>query len=169
MKPAVPYGFCIFGLALIVALGGCGSSEDQITDTDTETERSQETSAADAGQQDSRADTESKSGPGIEDTLDGAALADKHIAANELHLREPPLPYPPWHSRYSQLLKERCQVTITVVDRAPLSSADLEYNEAMKAEIEKRHGPGAIGKCMDDAQKKPAAQAEVLPGGPSSR
>lgn len=148
---------CVYGLSF--AMSGCGSPENQTEDTVSErSQRVSETASDGSSQRDvdtisAKANSDSEA----EKALDGTALAEQHIAANELHLREPPLPYPPWHTKYSRLLKDRCQVTITVVDRAPLSAADRDYNDAMKAEIEKRHGASAIGKCMDDAQKKPTA------------
>jgi hypothetical protein len=153
----------VYGLSVSIAISGCGSPENQTEDTGSDQSQGVSETASEGGSQ-RNADTTSvdakpNSDGEARETLDGAELAEKHIAANELHLREPPLPYPPWYTKYSQLLKDRWQVTITVVDRAPLTAADLDYNAAMKAEIEKRHGPGAIGKCMDDAQKKPTAPA----------
>jgi len=152
---------------LVVAVflfAGCQPADEETTETgsstgesavetgDTEDNSSGTAESGNASESDEASHRNSKTG-GDSPKLDGAALAAKHIEANQLHLREPPLPYPPWYSRYSALLKERCQVTITVVDRAPLNGDDLAYNEAMMAEIEKRFGRGIVGKCRDDAQK----------------
>ena len=151
-------------LVAVFLFAGCQPADEETTETGSSTGESA-AGAGDTGDN-SSGTTESGHSSGSGEAsrqknetgegsteLDGAALAAKHIEANELHLREPPLPYPPWYSCYSALLKERCKVTITVVDRAPLNGDDLAYNEAMMAEIEKRFGKGIVGKCRDDAQK----------------
>lgn len=155
----------LFELSLLLAVAllsaGCQPADEWTTETGSSTgESADETGNESSGTAESENSTESEgaaqqTSETDEDSqkLDGAALAAKHIEANELHLREPPLPYPPWYGRYSALLKERCQVTITVVDRAPLNGDDLAYNEVMMAEIEKRFGKGIVGQCRDDAQK----------------
>ena len=87
----------------------------------------------------------------------GAAAARQSIERGDpLVLKEyPPLPYPPGHNIYTDLLKERCQVQWELVRPGELPEQDFiqqvqGWNVVVEEEIRKRHGPA----IMDDLYKE---------------
>lgn len=90
----------------------------------------------------------------------GTAAATQDIANDVLKLQEyqPPLS-PPWHAKYVQLLKERCNVEWEEVQGPGNISDSLRegvnaYNEVMQVEIERRFGADILDKLRAEAQGK---------------
>jgi hypothetical protein len=89
-----------------------------------------------------------------------AAVAD--IEAGKLKLKSMPLPAPPWHGRYVELLKKECGVEWETVSEATADPiAEMGgYDDVMTAEIEHRFGKGILGKLLEKAEK---AEREAAP------
>ncbi|MCM2374721.1 hypothetical protein [Aporhodopirellula aestuarii] len=91
-------------------------------------------------------------------TKDAAAS----IAAGYITLKEyPPLPAPPGHDEYIQLLRERCNVTYEVVSDVPQGVSKNDFiqevrcwNEVMEAEIRMKHGEAVFTKLHDLATER---------------
>lgn len=89
----------------------------------------------------------------------GATDAASAIAAGKLKLKEyPPLPYPPGHGEYLQLLRDRCGIEYEVV-KLPAGVDENDFimevqgwNEVMKAEIKRQHGADIFGRLEAEAQ-----------------
>lgn len=93
---------------------------------------------------------------------DGAAKATADattaVAAGKLLLKEyPPLPSPPGHSLYVELLKQRCSVDYQV-PALPAGVSDTEFmaqvqawNAVMEAAIEKKFGAGFLTQLRNEA------------------
>jgi len=85
-----------------------------------------------------------------------AALGD--LQAGKLKQKSFPLPAPPWHARYVELLKKECGVEWeTLTGEATLKKITelAGYNDVMRVEIEHRFGRD----ILDTLQKK--AEAEL--------
>jgi hypothetical protein len=100
----------------------------------------------------------------------GAREAADAIAAGTLKLKEyPPLPSPPGHQEYVELLRERCGVGYEV-PRLPPGVAEAGFiqevrgwNEAVKAKVKQKHGAGIFEQLHEEARKR--WQEKVNPGG----
>lgn len=89
----------------------------------------------------------------------GRAEAADAIAKDKLLLKEyPPLPAPAWHSEYIKLLKERCKCDYQVIQEQNLPKAQVDeinaWNEAMTAELIRRHGPKIMMELHAEAEKR---------------
>jgi hypothetical protein len=100
----------------------------------------------------------------------GAREAADAIAAGTLKLKEyPPLPSPPGHQEYVELLRERCGVGYEVPRLPPgVAQADFiqevrGWNEAVKAKVKQKHGAGIFEQLHEEARKR--WQEKVNPGG----
>jgi len=90
----------------------------------------------------------------------GAEAAREAIGRGEpLRLLEyPPLPYPPGHNIYTDLLKERCQVEWEI-GRPGDTAEDIYiqhvqgWNSAVEEEIRKRFGPAIMDDLYQEAQQ----------------
>ena len=90
----------------------------------------------------------------------GAEAARQSIERGDpLVLKEyPPLPYPPGHSIYTDLLKERCQVDWKLVRPGEVPEElfiqEVQgWNVAIEAEIRKRHGPTIMDDLYSESQQ----------------
>jgi hypothetical protein len=89
---------------------------------------------------------------------DGAAKATADAAAGILLLKEyRPLPSPPGHSLYVELLKQRCGVDYQV-PALPAGVSETEFidqvqawNAVMTAAIEKKFGAGILTQLRNEA------------------
>lgn len=88
----------------------------------------------------------------------GKADAEAEIARNKLLLKEyPPSPAPPWQGDYVKLLQERCKCDYQVIQGKLAKAQEDEikgWNEAMNAELVRRHGANIIANLQDEAQKQ---------------
>ena len=91
---------------------------------------------------------------------DGAEAAREAIGRGEpLRLLEyPPLPYPPGHNIYTDLLKERCQVEWEIGRPGDLPEELYiqhvqGWNSAVEAEIRKRFGPSVMDDLYQESQQ----------------
>jgi hypothetical protein len=87
----------------------------------------------------------------------GRADAADAIAKEKLLWKEyPPLPGPAWHGEYIKLLKERCKCDYQVI-QGPLAKDQEDeikgWNEAINAELIRRHGPNILGDLQAEAEK----------------
>jgi hypothetical protein len=94
---------------------------------------------------------------GPKPTSGGILDAQKDIAAGKLMLFEEPIPAPAWYGDYHQALKDK-GIEVKVGSEAQLTTNEKTYNQTMTAEIEKRHGPGIVGKLRQEAQDKHEAK-----------
>ena len=91
----------------------------------------------------------------------GVAEARESIAAGKLKLKEyPPLPSPPYHGKYIQLLREKCQVEYENV-KVPQGVTEADFilevrgwNETMESEIKRKFGEEIFDELLAEAQKK---------------
>lgn len=91
----------------------------------------------------------------------GVEEAASAIAAGQLKLKEyPPLPSPPGHGEYVQLLRERCGVEYEVPKLPPgVTKADFiqevrGWNDTMRAEIMRKFGPGILQQLQEEGRKR---------------
>ncbi|MDP7205518.1 MAG: hypothetical protein QGH11_08120 [Pirellulaceae bacterium] len=90
----------------------------------------------------------------------GAEAAGEAIERGEplRRLEYPPLPYPPGHNIYTDLLKERCQVEWEI-GRPGDMAEDIYiqhvqgWNSAVEEEIRKRFGPSIMEDLYQEAQQ----------------
>lgn len=90
----------------------------------------------------------------------GAKDAADAIAADQLMLKEyPPLPYPPGHGEYVQLLRDRCGVAYEV-PRLPPGVAEADFvqevhgwNETMEAELKRKFGNDIFERLQEEARR----------------
>jgi hypothetical protein len=80
--------------------------------------------------------------------LKGMKAAVVDIEAGKLKLKSRPLPDPPWHDRYVELLTNECGVEWETVKGTSVDRI---------AEIEFRFGKGIIEKLQEKAQERPAS------------
>ena len=100
----------------------------------------------------------------------GVREATAAIAAGQFKLKEyPPLPYPPGHLEYVELLRERCGVEYEVLKLPSGVSKDVfiqevrGWNDTMNAEIRRKFGAGIFGELEQEARKQ--WKGEVHPKG----
>ena len=82
-----------------------------------------------------------------------AALAD--LQAGKLKQQSFPIPPPPWHGQYLELLKKECGVEWETVDPKGdnRGRAELDgYNDVMRVEIEHRYEGGILDKLKKRAE-----------------
>jgi hypothetical protein len=91
----------------------------------------------------------------------GVQEAASAISAGQLKLKEyPPLPSPPGHGEYVQLLRERCGVEYELPDPPPgITKADFiqevrGWNDTMRAEIIRKFGPGIFEQLQEEGRKR---------------
>jgi hypothetical protein len=88
----------------------------------------------------------------------GAVEAADAIAKDKLLLKEyPPLPAPAWHRDYIELLKERCKCDYQVIGGKLNKDQEDEirgWNETMRAELSRRHGPNILAELNKDAEQR---------------
>ena len=91
----------------------------------------------------------------------GAKEAAAAVAAGKLVLKEyPPLPYPPGHQEYVQLLRQRCAVAYELPKLPPgVAEADFiqevqAWNEVVEAEIKRKFGQDIFERLQDEARAK---------------
>jgi hypothetical protein len=90
----------------------------------------------------------------------GVKDAAEAIASGKLMLKEyPPLPYPPGHQEYVQLLREQCGVEYEV-PRLPWLVAEADFiqevrgwNETMEAEVERKFGVDIFDRLHEEASQ----------------
>lgn len=100
----------------------------------------------------------------------GAKDAADTIAAGKLKLKEyPPLPYPPGHQEYVQLLRDRCGVEYGV-PRLPPGVAEVDFiqevrgwNETMEAEVRRKFGVDIFERLHEEARR--LWQKQLKPSG----
>ncbi|MEC8557409.1 MAG: hypothetical protein VXZ82_20595 [Planctomycetota bacterium] len=100
----------------------------------------------------------------------GGKDAAKAIAAGKLMLKEyPPLPYPPGHQEYVQLLREQCEVEYEV-PRLPQGVAEADFiqevrgwNETMKVEVKRKFGVDIFERLHEEARQ--LYQKQLNPSG----
>ena len=82
-----------------------------------------------------------------------ADVARADILKGKLVLLGPPLPNPPWWNKYSRLLKAK-GITQVVVYRqgVALTDADVQYNQVMRTEIQRRFGAGILSTLLNEAK-----------------
>ncbi|MSR31762.1 MAG: hypothetical protein EXR99_09680 [Gemmataceae bacterium] len=92
-----------------------------------------------------------------------ANAAEKMAAEGIILFKEyPPLPSPPGHGEYIQLLKERCKADYLLVKDTGLNEKDQEklrllvqnWNEIMNGELEKKFGPDMRAKLQKEGEDK---------------
>ncbi len=90
----------------------------------------------------------------------GAASAHQSIERGDpLVLKEyPPLPYPPGHNIYTDLLEERCQVQWQLVRPGELPEEGFiqqvqGWNEVIEKEIRNRHGATIMEDLSSESQR----------------
>jgi hypothetical protein len=88
----------------------------------------------------------------------GAADAADAIAKDKLLWKEyPPLPAPAWHGDYIKLLKERCKCDYQVINGKLNKVQEDEikgWNDTMRAELARRHGPTILADLNTEAEKR---------------
>jgi hypothetical protein len=90
----------------------------------------------------------------------GVKDAAEAIDAGKLMLKEyPPLPYPPGHQEYVQLLRDQCGVEYEVA-RIPWLVAEADFiqevrgwNETMEAEVERKFGVDIFDRLHEEASQ----------------
>lgn len=89
----------------------------------------------------------------------GARDAREYAATGKLKLKEyPPLPSPPQHGIYIQLLRERHQIEYEIpqLPKGMAENALIEqvrgWNGVMESEIGKKFGPGLLEKLRTEAE-----------------
>ena len=103
----------------------------------------------------------------------GEAARDAIGRGKPLRLLEyPPLPYPPGHNIYTDLLKERCQVEWEIGRPGDLPEELYiqhvqGWNSAVEAEIRKRFGPSIMDDLYQQSQQIFQQQRDN-PGPPAS-
>ena len=104
----------------------------------------------------------------------GAASAHQAIERGDpLVLKEyPPLPYPPGHNIYTDLLEERCQVLWKSVRPGELPEEEFiqqvqGWNVVVKEEIRNRYGPTIMDDLYNESQQLFRQQRDN-PGLPAS-
>jgi hypothetical protein len=137
-----------FGLASVILFAGCPSTEP--SGSSGHDKEAKEAVAAIAAE---------PSGSSGQDK--GAKEAADAIAAGSLKLKEyPPLPYPPGHGQYVQLLRERCGVECEIpklpqgVDKADFIQEVRGWNDLMRAEIKRKHGADIFDRLSKEARKR---------------
>ena len=102
----------------------------------------------------------------------GAAAAQQSIERGDpLVLKEyPPLPYPPGHNIYTDLLEERCQVQWKLVRPGELPEELFiqqikGWNVVIEEEIRKRHGATIMDDLYNESQQR-FKQQRANPGLP---
>ena len=96
-----------------------------------------------------------KQKPPDQDRLNGMQAALTDLQAGKLKQKSFPIPPPPWHGQYLELLKEECGVEWeTLKGQANLKRiTELGgYNDVMRAEIEHRFGRGIFDKLEKKAE-----------------
>ena len=89
------------------------------------------------------------------DRLRGMKAAVADIEAGKLKLKPFPLPDPPWHGRYVELLKKEYGVEwerVTDKAAAKLIAEMGGYNDVMLVEIEHRFGRAVLEKLQKKAE-----------------
>lgn len=135
---------CYFTLLILLAVPGCEPSEDTADGM----------RQATTSQLNSVAGSEGSSDGAAKATADATAAA----AAGKLLLKEySPLPSPPGHSLYVELLKQRCGVDYQV-PALPAGVSETEFmaqvqawNAVMTAAIEKKFGAGILTQLRNEA------------------
>ena len=111
---------------------------------------------------DSKSNLETQTGTASQthDRESGRTQASHAVATGTLLLQEyPPLPSPPAHNEYVELLRTRCGVDYRV-PRLPAGTDTRDFiayirgwNEVMEAEIRKKFGPNILGDLRQEAKQ----------------